>query len=616
MKTKRLEPFCQILLIILLMICVSGSIMAQKKSLARDDSGQTVVQAVKDYSEENTLLSKLIKSVLVQDDELVHASAFDPDRKKIKQFTGKFIRKIDIEVLDVFGGSVDHPKDSVRTWLEETGNSVHLKTKEWVIKDILIFTEGDKFTPFDVKESERIIRLSPFIYDVRIVPQKIKNNPDSVDVIVYVQDKWTINGSVSIQPSQMNGRVSLSDLNFFGFGNELQGGMAVDHNLPRGWDWNASYTVNNIEGAFISSTVDYTSDQFHEQYGVSIGRDFFSPIIDWAGGIAQNWVNTRYPEYLNPSGYVETVRYNQQDYWLGYAFDFKKVDTTKENQNKFNIAGRITRTVYSQKPLQDTVDAFQNSTFFLGRVGFANRTFYEDQYVFGLGVTEDIPLVQMIALLFGFDEGSNSSRPYYGIQTGYSLHDDPLGYLYGGLQFGAFQSRGKWLNRSALLDFLYFSNLYDAGDWKWRYYIGSNYSYSFDPLSMVDILSINNEKGLRGYSDNYLKGAKKQLLSYEGDFFSPLKLFGFKLAIIMFSDFGLISSNDRSLFTSKVFQGYGVGFRIKNEHLIFPAFQFMFGYYPNIYQADGVHYALFHEGAAYYQFNKFQFSSPATVSVQ
>ena len=133
---------------------------------------------------------------------------------------------------------------------------------------------------------------------------------------------------------------------------------------------------------------------------------------------------------------------------------------------------------------------------------------------------------------------------------------------------------------------------------------------------MVDILSINNEKGLRGYSDNYLKGAKKQLLSYEGDFFSPLKLFGFKLAIIMFSDFGLISSNDRSLFTSKVFQGYGVGFRIKNEHLIFPAFQFMFGYYPNIYQADGVHYALFHEGAAYYQFNKFQFSSPATVSGQ
>jgi len=598
------------------MSCMSGSLIAQKKYIAHDDSSETVVQAVKDYSEEDNLFSKLVKSVLVQDDELVHTIALDPDRKKIRQYTGKFIRNINIEVLDVFGGSVDHPKDSVRSWLEETGNSVHLNTREWIIKDMLIFTEGDKLIPFDVKESERIIRLSPYVYDVRIIPQKIKNNADSVDVMVYVQDKWTINGSASFQPSQKDGSVSFSDLNFLGLGNEFQGGLAADHNLPHGWDWNASYSINNIERTFLSSTVNYASDQIHEQYGVSIGRDFFSPIIDWAGGIAQNWVNTRYPEYLNSLGFMETVRYNQQDYWLGYAFDFRKVDTTKENQNKFNIAGRITRTVYSQKPILDSVDLFQNSTFFLGRIGFANRRYYEDHYVFGLGVTEDIPLVQMIALLFGFDEGSNSSRPYYGIQTGYSLHDDSLGYLYGGFQFGAFQSQGKWLNRSVLLDILYFSNLNAAGNWKWRYYIGSNYSYSFDPLSPQDILNINNGSGLRGFSDNYLKGTKKQLLNYEGDFFSPLKLIGFKLAIILFADFGMISSNDRSIFTSKVFQGYGVGFRIQNEHLIFPSFQFMFGFYPNIYQADGVHYALFHESATYYQFNKFQFSSPTIVSVQ
>jgi hypothetical protein len=95
-----------------------------------------------------------------------------------------------------------------------------------------------------------------------------------------------------------------------------------------------------------------------------------------------------------------------------------------------------------------------------------------------------------------------------------------------------------------------------------------------------------------------------------------LKLVGFKLAIITFADFGMISSNDRSLFSSKFFQGYGFGFRIKNEHLIFPTFQFMFGFYPNISQADGVHFALFHESTTYYQFNKFQFSSPTIVSVE
>lgn len=616
LKTKRLRSFYHILPAIILTISMSGFLIAQNKYIAPADSGEKVVQEVKDYSKEGNFFSKLVKSILVQDDELVHVVPLDPDRKIIKQYTGKFIRNINIEVLDVFGGSVDHPKDSVRNWLEETGNSIHLETKEWIIKNMLIFTEGEKFIPFDVKESERIIRQSPYVYDVRIIPQKIKNNSDSVDIMVYVQDIWSINGSASYYPTDKDGSVSFSDLNFLGFGNEFRGGLKFDHNLSHGWDWNASYTINNIERMFLSSTVYYASDLNREQYGFSIGRDFFSPIIEWAGGIGQNWVNTRYPEYLNSSGIIETVRYNQQDYWLGYAFDFRKIDSTKENQNKFNIAGRITRTVYSQKPVLDSVDLFQDNTFYLGRIGFSNRTYYEDQYVLGLGVTEDIPLVQMIALLFGFEEGSNSNRPYYGIETGYSLHNDSLGYLYGGFQIGAFQSKGEWLNRNSLLELLYFSNLNALGNWKWRHYIGTRYSYKFDPLRPQDVLDINNERGLRGFSDNYLKGTKKLLLNYEADFFTPLKLVGFKLAIITFADFGMISSNDRSLFTSKFFQGYGFGFRIKNEHLIFPTFQFMFGFYPNISQADGVHYALFRQSTTYYRFNKFQFSSPTIVSVE
>ena len=616
LKTKQLRYFYHILPAIILTISMSGFLIAQKQSIAHADSAEKVVQEVKDYSKEGNFFSKLVRSILVQDDELVHSVPLDPDRKIIKQWTGKFIRNINIEVLDVFGGSVDHPKDSVRNWLEEAGNSLHLETKEWVIRNMLIFTEGEKLIPFDVTESERIIRQSPYVYDVRIIPQKIKNNSDSVDIMVYVQDIWSINGSASYYPTDKNGSISFSDLNFLGFGNEFRGGLTADHNLSHGWDWNASYSINNIERTFLSSTAYYTSDLNREQYGLSIGRDFFSPIIAWAGGIAQKWESTRYPEILNSSGIMETVRDNQQDYWLGYAFDFRKIDSTKENQNRFSIAGRITRTVYSQKPALDSVDLFQDNTFYLGRIGFSNRTYYEDQYVFGLGVTEDIPLVQMIALLFGFEEGSKTNRPYYGIKTGYSLHDHSLGYLYGGFQIGAFQSKGEWLNRNSLLEFLYFSDLHAVGNWKWRHYIGTRYSYSFDPLRPQDVLNINNESGLRGFSDGYLKGTKKLLLNYEADFFTPLRLFGFKLAIITFADFGIISSNDRSIFTSELFQGYGFGFRIKNDHLIFPSFQFMFGFYPNISRADGVHYALFRQSTTYYRFNKFQFSSPTIVSVE
>lgn len=605
-----------ILLSSMLLAGMSGSLVAQEKNAASADSSSAIVQGVKEYSKGNNVFSKLVRMILVQDENIVHTSPLDPDIKIFRQYTGKYIRDIKVEVLDVFGGSVERPKDTVRTWLEERGNAVHMETKEWIIRNLLIFASGDKFVPFLVNESERIIRESPSVYDVRILPQRIRNSTDSVDIIVYVQDIWSITGSVAYHQAAKSGAFRFGDLNFLGFGNEFKGGMTFDRALPRGWDWNASYSINNIQRTFLSSTLFYASEMNKEQYGFSLGRNFFSPTITWAGGIGQYWTNMRYPELINSSGGIKKARYNQQEYWLGYAFDFRKTDSTEEHQNRFNIAGRVTRTVYGERPEPDSINLFQDNTFYLGRIGYSQRTYSKDQFIFGLGVTEDIPLVKMAALLFGVEEGAHTNRPYYGITTYYSLYSEAFGYFFGGFQVGAFRSGRKWQNNNALMEFLFLSNLHSIGKWKWRHYIGNRYSYSVDPLRPQGVLNLTNEGGLRGFSDDLLRGSKRLGVNYEVDIFSPVKLAGFKLAVIPFVDVALISPATRSVFTSKLYQGYGVGFRFKNEHLVFPAFQFMFGYYPNLHEADGVHFALFHQSPTFYRFNTSQFSSPAIVTAE
>ena len=188
--------------------------------------------------------------------------------------------------------------------------------------------------------------------------------------------------------------------------------------------------------------------------------------------------------------------------------------------------------------------------------------------------------------------------------------------MYGGFQTGAFRSDEKWLNRTSILELLYFSNLHAIGNYNWRHYIGSRYSYSFDPSSPQDVLNINNQGGLRGFSDSYLRGNKKLVLNYEADIFVPLKFLGLQLAVIVFADFGLISSSNSSLFASMLYQGYGFGFRIRNEHLIFPQIQFMFGFYPNTPQVSGEHFNMFQQSSIFYRFNQFQFSIPSVVSVE
>jgi hypothetical protein len=593
---------------------MSEFLTARSNVTVLNDSSKSIVSDVKDYAQEDNFFSRLLKMILVKDDnQQPKRTTPDPDGKIIRKFTGMVIRKINVVILDVFGASVNNPNDTVRNWLQQAGNSLHIKTKEWLIRNKLIFSEGLLLMPFDIQESERIIRQTPYVYDVRIIPQGIKNNADSVDIMVYVQDIWSTNGSISYRSGSKTGAFSIDDINLLGFGNEFKGGLNFDQGFSRGWDWNGSYSINNIEKTFLSSNLYYSSDLFHQKYGVMIGRDFFSPVIRWAGAIAQNWQYTRYPDLRNILGLFETAKYNQQDYWLGYAFDLKPFDPNTVYQNRFNIAGRITRTVYSQKPEFDSTDIFQNSTFYLGQIGFSYRSYYQDSYVFGLGKTEDIPLINMIAFLFGFEKGSNSSRPYYGLKTGYSFYNNQLGYFSGSFQAGAFRSDKKWLNRTSILEMLYFSNLNVVGDFKWRHYIGSRYSYSYDPLSSQDILDLNNADGLRGFSDSFLNGNKKLVLNYEADIFVPLKFLGFNLAVITFADFGLISSINNSLFTSALYQGYGLGIRIRNEHFIFPTFQFMIGFYPNLPQIGGEHFNMFNQGSIFYQFNQFQFSAPSVV---
>jgi hypothetical protein len=44
----------------------------------------------------------------------------------------------------------------------------------------------------------------------------------------------------------------------------------------------------------------------------------------------------------------------------------------------------------------------------------------------------------------------------------------------------------------------------------------------------------------------------------------------------------MITPTNVNLFAGQLFQGYGLGFRLRNENLTFNTFQFRLGYYPNI----------------------------------
>ena len=82
------------------------------------------------------------------------------------KLNGKIIRNISIETLDPFGQSVTTESKKPRNGFERFGNSIHLKTKEFTIRNLLLFKKNEACDSLLLKESERLIRSQRYVHEV------------------------------------------------------------------------------------------------------------------------------------------------------------------------------------------------------------------------------------------------------------------------------------------------------------------------------------------------------------------------------------------------------------------------------------------------------------------
>lgn len=67
---------------------------------------------------------------------------------------------------------------------------VHRRTRPGLIRNELLFAEGDCLDPFLIEESARILRALPFIADADVYPVEVSEN--EAHVVVDTRDKWTL----------------------------------------------------------------------------------------------------------------------------------------------------------------------------------------------------------------------------------------------------------------------------------------------------------------------------------------------------------------------------------------------------------------------------------------
>jgi outer membrane protein assembly factor BamA len=167
------------------------------------------------------------------------------------------VERIAIDAQPVFDESAENT-----TWFHSWANSLHINTKEFVIKERLPFNEGDEINTSDIAEAEAILRRERYIANVQIEVENQCEDTANKTISVKTQDNWSFYPALSLSRSggRTSGLIGITDANFLGLGvgarvrytkDEQRTGYLLRLNSAVHWVRHANVTLdlqNNDDG--------------------------------------------------------------------------------------------------------------------------------------------------------------------------------------------------------------------------------------------------------------------------------------------------------------------------------------------------------------------------------
>ena len=531
-------------------------------------------------------------------------------------FEGKIIGKIYVRRLDVFGQSVYDTLRRQGNWIERVGNRIHTNTQEGIIRhSYLLFDEGDAIDPNVLRDNERLLRNTSIFHDARIFVVPKPNSRQFVDVYVVTQDVWSLLPTGGLG-SLNNFQIGFEQRNVRGLGHQFYNQLNYSGTDPRQrLEYQARYTIPYIGKTFVTAQAELLYLRNQKKLGVRVFRTFLTPDTKYAGAI--EFSTNRIRNYvIQPSERDTTLpvdlSYNYSDVWFGRSFKLFFGNPQALSRARIVVAGRVSRYTYTQRPTltADTNQLYQNSRTTLFSVGYSQRRYIRDVLIYGFGRTEDVPYGNLISVVGGVDNAELGERTYAGINFSRGQYLKKYGYLYTLISAGTFSRNRRAEQGVFSFTGNYFSPLMNCGWGKLRHFLNVRYTQGAQRFNN-EYVTLNGSDGL-GISNDALIGTKRLLVGYENVLFSNLSLIGFRVAFVTFANIGLVSFPDRPLLTGPLYQGYGIGFRLRNENLTFNSFQIRLAYYPNLPNNPQAFRFAF-EGIPNVRFRDFDISAPEIV---
>jgi outer membrane protein assembly factor BamA len=417
-----------------------------------------------------------------------------------------FIGTIEIETRNIFDQS--DPREA--NGLYRLANRLHIRTKPSTIRAQLLFASGDKYLGRKLAETERALRLLPYVYDARIVPVHYADG--RVDVKVITKDVWTLSPGISYGRTGGTNATKfyLEDMNFLGFGKTLQ--ISHGSNVDRTSN-TIQYMDPNVFGSRWISAITLANSSDGRQRSLLAAQPFYSLDAPWSAKVLYNSFDRTISRY-NLGEIVDQFKDNETAFEVSGGVSSGLVDGWTK---RWTFGIRYDRNLFLPAPVTSTpakvlppdrtlsypftgFDILQDA---YAKVGDENQIGRAEDLYFGTEVTGEVGLSNSA---FGADRNAV-------LLAMKALHGFELPYLQQLFLAGDFSTRveqGQVRNLIA-----------DAGAkyyWRWQENwllyaaLSGTTTHQLDPDMQ---LLLGGDNGLRGYPLRFESGTSRALFTVE-----------------------------------------------------------------------------------------------------
>ncbi len=551
----------------------------EQKYKDKDTTNSKFMNSMERTVEGSKLTRWLSSSIFVRDKSFAENDSIV--KENYSEYNGKIIRHVKVQGLGPYEISDLDPDDSTQNWLTKVAEATHVNTHGFILRENLIVQDGDVFDNEMIINNLAYYRSLRYIYDAKAI---IKPVPDSdyVDVDFIVRDVWSIGFNLS-RLDLNNANFELYDRNILGFGTELRAG--VYYNRSGGNDYlgfRVLQSESNFKGTFIGSRIEIIDRKDKKLRSASLERNVL-PNLKTVGGLSY--------QYLDENKYFITIDTAHQvidetaDAWVGQVYN---VGSKKRGgQNRLAAMVRYEyRRLRNQMPLPEHYfDIYEDRNLYIAGLSLYKQQYYTDRLLYAFGVNENIPYGCNITLQAGHEAHYYGNRFYTSLSAKFGKQHG-WGYSYAEASIGGYLHGGSIKNGLFELGLAYFSPLIPLKNQAFRQFVHVMYSRGIN-RGMGEGNFLNYTEDLLfdlSYNDRRYYGNNKLTLSLESDFFSTVRLLGFRFVFFNFADMTWIG-NKTSIFANDFLPGFGIGLRIRNDKLVFSTLQLKLGWYPNFPQS-------------------------------